>query len=154
MDEGGAEAPARGVNGPDRGSISVMVAITAVSLVAVVGLVLDFGGQLRSTERADALAQEAARVAGQQLDITKLRAGGGYQVDPKQAVSAGRAYLASQHVSGSVDFPRYPDLSEISVTVDTTYPTALLGAVGITSLSVQGHGKATLLHGITEGKTG
>ncbi|QKW22840.1 hypothetical protein HUT16_30450 [Kitasatospora sp. NA04385] len=131
-----------------------MVAITAVSLVAVVGLVLDFGGQLRAVERADAVAQEAARVAGQQLDIDRLRSGGGYQVDPAQATSAARAYLASQGVSGDVDFPKYPDLSEISVTTSTTYRTALLGAVGITSLSVQGHGKATLLHGITEGKTG
>ncbi len=144
----------RCVNCRDRGSISVMVAITAVSLVAVVGLVLDFGGQLRATERADAIAQEAARVAGQQLDIDRLRSGGGYQVDPAQARSAARAYLASQGVSGDVDFPKYPDLSEISVTANSTYRTALLGAVGITSLSVQGHGKATLLHGITEGKTG
>ncbi|ROR37488.1 TadE/TadG family type IV pilus assembly protein [Kitasatospora cineracea] len=143
-----------GVNARDRGSISVMVAITAVSLVAVVGLVLDFGGQLRAVERTDALAQEAARVAGQQLDIARLRAGDGYQVDAEQARSAARAYLAGQGVSGDVSFPEYPDLSEVSVTVTSTYPTALLGLVGITSLSVQGHGKATLLHGITEGTTG
>ncbi|WP_324606772.1 pilus assembly protein TadG-related protein [Kitasatospora phosalacinea] len=151
---GGGNVDARGVNGQDRGSISVMVAITAVSLVAVVGLVLDFGGQLRATERADAIAQEAARVAGQQLDIDRLRSGGGYQVDPGQAESAARAYLASQGVAGRVDFPQYPDLSVISVSVTSTYRTALLGVVGITTLSVQGHGKATLLHGITEGTTG
>ncbi|WP_344554234.1 pilus assembly protein TadG-related protein [Kitasatospora saccharophila] len=151
---GGGNVNARGVNCRDRGSISVMVAITVASLVAVVGLVLDFGGQLRAMERADAVAQEAARAAGQQLDIDRLRAGGGYQVDAARAEAAAQAYLASQHVTGDVDFPKYPDLSEISVTARTTYRTSLLGVVGITTLSVQGHGKATLLHGITEGKTG
>ncbi|KDN81638.1 hypothetical protein KCH_66000 [Kitasatospora cheerisanensis KCTC 2395] len=142
------------VNRRDRGSISVMVAVTAVSLVAVVGLVLDCGGRLRAVERADALAQEAARAGGQQLDIDALRAGQGYRFDRAAAERTATAYLRGHGIKGAIGFPRPEDLQTFSVTVETDYPTALLGLVGITTLPVQGHGKATLVHGITEGKTG
>lgn len=47
----------------DRGGIAVFVAICTVVLLAIAGLVLDGGGKLRATERADALALEAARAA-------------------------------------------------------------------------------------------
>ncbi|RKE22588.1 pilus assembly protein TadG-related protein [Streptomyces sp. TLI_171] len=144
----------RGVNGRDRGSISVMVAITAVSLVVVVGLVLDFGGQLRAMERADALAQEAARIGGQQLDIDRLRAGQGYHFDRQAAEDAARDYLRSRGVNGDITFPDRANTTTFSVACSTNYRTALLGVVNIDSLTVQGHGKATLVHGITEGTTG
>ncbi|MEV4555402.1 hypothetical protein AB0K51_00230 [Kitasatospora sp. NPDC049285] len=135
----------------DRGTISVMVAALAVSLVVLVGLVLDFGGRLRAIERADALAQEAARVGGQQLDVKKLRDGAGYQLDQATADAAARAYLAGR--GGSVEIT-FPDPQTISVTLDTDYSTALLSVVRLTTLPVHGHGKATLVHGITEGSTG
>ncbi|MFJ5229828.1 TadE/TadG family type IV pilus assembly protein [Kitasatospora sp. NPDC088391] len=144
----------RGVNGRDRGSISVMVAITAVSLVAVVGLVLDFGGQLRTMERADALAQEAARIGGQQLDIDRLRAGQGYHFDRAAAEDAARAYLRAHGITGDITFPDGQNTTTFSVDCTTSYRTALLGVVDIDTLPVQGHGKATLVHGITEGTTG
>ncbi|MFJ1751362.1 TadE/TadG family type IV pilus assembly protein [Kitasatospora sp. NPDC088134] len=144
----------RGVNGRDRGSISVMVAITAVSLVAVVGLVLDFGGQLRTMERADALAQEAARIGGQQLDIDRLRAGQGYHFDRAAAEDAARGYLRAHGITGDITFPDSQNTTTFSVDCTTRYRTALLGVVAIDTLTVQGHGKATLVHGITEGTTG
>ncbi|MFG2818217.1 hypothetical protein ACGFX4_02215 [Kitasatospora sp. NPDC048365] len=135
----------------DKGAISVLVAISAASLVVLVGVVLDFGGRLRAIENADARAQEAARFAGQQLDEKALRDGLGYRLVQSTARDAALTYLQRLGLRGNVNFP---DPQTITVTVDTEYRTALLGAVRINTLSVHGHGKATLLHGVTEAENG
>jgi len=137
--------------GSDRGAISTFVAIIAAALVILVGIVLDFGGRLRAIEQTDALAQEAARVAGQQLDEKALRDGDGYQVRREVAADAVAAYLASKGLRGHVDFPA-PDT--VAVNIETTYPTTLLGVVGVTHLPVRGYGRATLVHGVTKAENG
>ncbi|GAA2748201.1 hypothetical protein GCM10010440_47420 [Kitasatospora cinereorecta] len=152
--QGGGAVPvgARMVRrGPDDGAISVLVAITAAALVVLVGVVLDFGGRLRAIEQADARAQEAARVAGQQLDEKALRDGQGYRLRQDVAEQAAAAYLGRYGLTGAVSFP---DPRTVTVTVDTQYRTALLGAVHLTTLPVHGHGKAALVHGVTEAENG
>ncbi|WP_346342020.1 pilus assembly protein TadG-related protein, partial [Streptomyces sp. SID2563] len=52
----------------DRGGIAVYSAIITVALLAVIGITVDGGGKLRATERADAIAMEAARAGGQAID--------------------------------------------------------------------------------------
>ena len=45
----------------DRGSVSLMLAVLGVALIAVVGLVVDAGGAARALARADDAAAAAAR---------------------------------------------------------------------------------------------
>ncbi|WP_371501041.1 hypothetical protein OG871_29795 [Kitasatospora sp. NBC_00374] len=138
-------------DGEDRGAISTFVAITAASLVVLLGIVLDLGGRLRTMEQTDALAQEAARAAGQQLDRRALLEGRGYQVLQAEAEAAANAYLAGHHLTAHVEFP---DPRTVAVRIDSTYDTKLLSLVKIDTLPVHGTGKAVLVHGVTEAENG
>ncbi|MEU1623129.1 pilus assembly protein TadG-related protein [Streptomyces sp. NPDC005722] len=132
----------------DRGGVAVFVAICTVVLLAIAGLVLDGGGKLRATERADALALEAARAGGQALDPAAAVTGAAIRVDPAAAEAAATEYLRQAGVHGTVNVS--PDRSELSVTVDTAYATRFLHVIGIGSMDVTGHGTATLLHGVDQ----
>jgi len=132
----------------DEGGIAVFTAVCVLVLLGIVGLVLDGGGKLRATERADALALEAARAAGQAIDPGAAVSGTAIRVDPEAAQAAAQAYLHHSGINGSVTFSG--DRSDITVTVRETYPTKFLSVVGIGSLPVTGHGSATLLHGVNQ----
>lgn len=136
----------------DEGSVSVFVALCAVGLLVVIGIVIDCGGRLRAVERADALAQEAARAAGQQIDQGAALSGGRLVVDPAAATAAARQYLADNGAHGEAVVAA--DGRTIHVTVDGTYDTALLGVIGIGSMPVHGEGSAALVHGIGEAENG
>ena len=137
-------APGRG--DAEAGTLSIFVAITATMLLMLTGLVLDGGGRLRKIEDADALAQEAARAGGQQIDQAALLQGRGLRLDPTAAEAAAEAYLNRNDLTGTV--VATPTL--VTVTVDTTYPTSLLSLVGLDSLPVHGVGEARLVPGVSE----
>ncbi|MFJ4846582.1 MULTISPECIES: hypothetical protein [unclassified Streptomyces] len=59
---------------------------------AITGLVLGGGGKLSATERADALALEAARAGGQALDPAAAITGMAIRVDPVAARAAAAAW--------------------------------------------------------------
>jgi Flp pilus assembly protein TadG len=130
----------------DRGSIAVFVAIVTIAFLGIIGLVLDGGGKLRATERADSVAMEAARSASQALDPAAAITGTAYRVDPQAAAAAAQAYLHQAGASGTVSISA--DRTTITVTITGTYSTKFLPVVGINSLPVTGHGSATLLHGV------
>ncbi|NUS15636.1 MAG: hypothetical protein HOY69_30295 [Streptomyces sp.] len=132
----------------DDGGIAVYAAIVTVVLLGIIGLVIDGGGKLRATERADSLAMEAARAAGQAVDPAAAITGTAIRVDPEAAQAAAYAYLHHAGVSGKVTIS--PDRTTITVTITETYTTKFLPAVGIGTLPVTGHGSATLLHGVNQ----
>ncbi|WP_052390180.1 hypothetical protein [Streptomyces sp. NRRL B-24484] len=146
--------PPRRRRGPDDGALSVYVAICAAALVVLVGIVLDLGGRLRAIERADARAQEAARVASQQLDVDAVLQGRGYRIVSQEAAErAADDYLQAYNLTGTT---RLVDDHTVEVRTTGTYTSALIGAVlpDFTHLEVHGYGKATLVHGITEAENG
>jgi Flp pilus assembly protein TadG len=132
----------------DDGGIAVFTAIVVIVLLGIVGLVVDGGSKLSATERADALAMEAARAAGQAIDPGAAITGTAIRVDPQAAEAAAYAYLHKAGVSGQVSIS--DDRTQLTVTVTETYETKFLPVVGIDSMSVTGHGTATLLHGVTQ----
>ena len=139
--------------GPDRqvGSVTVFVAITMAGLLVLCGLVADGGVKLRAIQRADAVAAEAARAGGQALDLPAAVDGTQVRVDRLAAVNAATAYLAATRQSGSVTVG--VDGTTLDVTVTTPSPTVFLGLIGIPTLTVTGHGRARLVHGVTGGGT-
>ncbi|MFD9411553.1 pilus assembly protein TadG-related protein [Streptomyces sp. NPDC059989] len=132
----------------DEGGIAVYTAICTIALLGIIGLAIDGGGKLRATERADAVAMEAARAAGQAIDPAAAVTGSAVRVDPEAAQSAAYAYLARAGAQGSVALSA--DRTQLTVTVSGAYPTKFLSIVGIGSMNVRGHGAARLLHGVTE----
>ncbi|KPH98720.1 hypothetical protein OV450_5591 [Actinobacteria bacterium OV450] len=132
----------------DRGGIAVYTAIVTVALLAIIGLAIDGSGKLRATKRADAVAMEAARAAGQAIDPAAAVTGTAVRADPAAAQAAAQAYLARASTQGSAALSA--DGTRLTVTVHDTYPTKFLAIAGIGSMDVTGHGSARLLYGTTQ----
>jgi hypothetical protein len=142
-----------GLTGADRdsGSVTVFMAIAVIGLLVLVGLVADGGAKLRSVQRADAIAAEAARAGGQAIDVATAAGGGVVRLDRQAAVVAATAYLAHVGETGTVRIG--PGDNTLEVTVTATSPTVFLSIIGITQLTVTGHAQAALVHGVTGGGT-
>lgn len=133
----------------EAGSVTVFLVITVTGLLILIGLVADGGAKLRAAQRADQIAAEAARTAGQVIDLPGVVANADIQVDRQGAVAAATAYLATTGQTGVVTIT--PDGTTLRVTVTTTSPTAFLSLIGITQLTVTGQSQVTLVHGVTGG---
>ena len=138
-------------NDRDTGSVTVFMAITMAGLLVLVGLVADGGAKLRAAQRADAIAAEAARTAGQVIDLPTAVSSSEIRVDRQGAVAAANAYLTAAGASGTATVS--PNGQRLKVTVTTSAPTVFLGLIGINTLTVTGHAQVDLVHGVTGGGT-
>jgi Flp pilus assembly protein TadG len=123
--------------------VALLVLVLAVAVLAMIGLSVDGGGKVRALERADNLAAEAARAAGQALQGSQAIQGGPKVIDPQTAVTAAYAYLAAAGVPGTVTV--WPDRQHVTVTVTITYRTVFLSSVGIGTLTATRHATAVLV---------
>lgn len=128
----------------ERGSVTVFLAVAAVGLLALVGLVVDGAAKVRAVQRADRIAAEAARAAGQAVDLTGVLAGDGIHVDRRAAVVAAEAYLDAAGAPGRVDFA--PGGRSVTVTTTATASTVFLGLIGIEHFQVRGSAEVDLVH--------
>lgn len=129
----------------DEGSATVFLSITVLGLLVLIGLVVDGGAKIRGIQRADALAADAARVAGQRIVVPDAITGRDPTLDTGAATAAARAYLTARGVTGTVTTTG----TTVTVTVTDSTPTLFLGLVGIHTLTVTGRASATLVPGIT-----
>ena len=125
----------------ERGSLSVLMAVLVPGLLLIIGLAVDGGAKVQATQRANALADEAARAGGQAIDRSAALAGE-VRVDSAAAVAAAHAYLDRNDVRGTVTVI---DADTLSVTTTITEPTIFLGLIGITTMTVDGSGTADLV---------
>ena len=100
----------------ESGSVSAFVAVIAIGLVMVAGLVYDGGQVLSAQATARDLAANAARAGAQEIDLDSLRADGVAVLDPARAATAAHGYLSASGVNGDVDVVG----ADITVTVRVT----------------------------------
>lgn len=117
----------------DHGGVSLLVLVLVVAVLAMIGLSVDGGGKVRALQRADNLAAEAARAAGQALNGPQAVQGGPKIIDPDAAASAAYAFLTAAGVPGTVTV--WPDRRHVTVTVTITHRTVFLPLVGIDTLT-------------------
>ena len=130
----------------DRGAVTLFVAIAMVGLLALAGLVVDGGAKVRAVQRADRVAAEAARAAGQAIDLGGVLEGSDVRVDRRAALVAAESYLRASGVEGSA---RVVDGgSGIAVTTTTSVPTVFLGLIGVPQFTVRGSAEAALVHSV------
>jgi len=125
----------------DRGSLSILAVVLIPGLLMIIGLAVDGGAKVQATQRANAVADEAARAGGQALDRGEAL-GGGVTLDVAAAVSAAQAYLVAADVSGAV---AVVDGDTLLVTTTVTQDTVLLDLVGINTMTVTGSSTADLV---------
>ncbi|MET8201741.1 pilus assembly protein TadG-related protein [Micromonospora taraxaci] len=112
----------------EHGRVSIFLAVTMIGVLAIIGLSFDGAGQLRTLQRAQNLAAEAARAGGQAIDRATAIEGGPKRIDQKEAVKAVGSYLAVAGTAGhTVSFPQVDGETRIRVTVTITYHRSMLG---------------------------
>ncbi|MGH3157490.1 MAG: pilus assembly protein TadG-related protein [Streptosporangiaceae bacterium] len=130
----------------DRGSLTLMLAVLSVALIALAGLVIDGGAKLAEAENASAVAQEAARAGAGMISRSRAYGAGQFTVDPGQAVAAAQEYLAAAGYRGSATTV---GSASIRVTVHVTEPTRVLSLIGIDTMTATATATATLEAGVT-----
>ncbi|MFI6782546.1 pilus assembly protein TadG-related protein [Micromonospora sp. NPDC050276] len=119
---------ARSAPAGERGRVSIFLAVTMVGVLAIIGLSFDGAGQLRTLQRAQNLAAEAARAGGQAIDRATAIEGGPKRIDEPAARVAVANYLAAVETTNhTVNFPEVDGEILIRVTVSITYHRSMLG---------------------------
>lgn len=127
----------------DAGSASLFLVISMLGLLVLVGLVVDGGVKVRAIGRADALAGEAARSAGQAINAPAAITGRATTVDRRAAVAAAQTFLRTNHVAGTVTVINGGEAIRVQVRISTD--TVFLGLVGIHRMHVSGQATAELV---------
>lgn len=130
----------------DTGSITLMLVVLFVALIAMAGIVIDGGAKLNQAENATAIAQEAARAGAGMVNQGQALSTGSFTVDQAQAIAAAEEYLSSAGYHGSV---APVGTQSIQVTVTVTGPTQVLSIIGIDSMTSTGSATASLVTGVT-----
>ncbi|MEU1813027.1 TadE/TadG family type IV pilus assembly protein [Micromonospora aurantiaca (nom. illeg.)] len=128
----------------DEGRVSIFFAILTPALLALIGLVVDGGAKVPALQRADNIAAEAVRSAGQAIQADKAIAGGDKNIDTAAAAAAVQAYLGE--LDGVTGTRTIDDEQHLIVTV--TYDPILLDLFsGGGGSTVHGTAHATLIVG-------
>ena len=137
----------RRLEGDERGSAMVLVALWLVALVSVAGLVVD-GGMLLAERRALQNVADAAAAAGaMQLDEGRYRASSGSDVvlDGDAARAAAEHYLAAE---AGLAYTVTAGRARVDVDVERRAPTAFLRVIGIDHVSIRARAAAVPRHGV------
>jgi len=129
----------------DEGSITVMMPILAVALIAMTGLVVDGGTALSARGRAADVAQQAARAGANALRHTRPAR---LSVNTAAATLAANRVLVVGGVQGTVTVSG----DTVTVRASVQKHTAILSAVGVNTVQGAASAAATILYGgTTEG---
>ncbi len=127
----------------DAGSVTLFLVISVLGLLVLVGLVVDGGAKIRAIQRADALAGEAARAAGQAINTPAAITGQARTVDRHAALAAAQTFLRTNHVTGTATVVNGGASVQVQVRIST--PTVFLGLIGINHTTVTGQATADLI---------
>jgi Flp pilus assembly protein TadG len=129
--------------------------------LSVAGLAIDAGMLLASRRQLQSVADGAARAGATRLDVPRLRASGGADVelDPHLSVAAASSYL-EQRVGRDLVWQANPTIRvdatprRVHVVIQGTLRTAFLRVVRIDSVPVEASAFADVQYGIRGGAGG
>ncbi|MFC5928611.1 hypothetical protein D6T64_21580 [Cryobacterium melibiosiphilum] len=127
-------------NESERGSASIAFVMIVLTLVVVIGLVVDGAGKIQANERAGQVAASAARAATNSVSGETVLSGA-LALNRDAAQAAALAYVDAAGMTGTVTF----DGEIVNVAVATEYATKFVSLIGITSLPGGGQASAQLI---------
>jgi Flp pilus assembly protein TadG len=104
----------------DQGKVSVYFAIIAPAWLAMPGLLFVGGNRIIALQRADNIAAEAARAAGQAINAPQAIQGGPKEVDPDAARIAAETYIRDAGAK-PVNVEIEDDRQHLAITVEITW---------------------------------
>jgi Flp pilus assembly protein TadG len=132
--------------GGDDGAISVIVVLLAGAMFGLAGLVWDGGRAITARQHAADLAEQAARAGADDLDVTTIRNRGADTIDVPRAVADACHYVQVSAPGSGCTATATGHAVTVHVTTHT--PTALLGLIGVSSLTTHGRATATAVRGV------
>lgn len=133
----------------ERGTVSAVVVVLFVFLLILAGLVVDGGNAVNARQRAIDDAEQAARVAANQISEVALRGGSQVVVDAVAADAAARDYLVHRgYASDQIWVVSTGD--SVEVTVHDTVETQLLSLALIPTFDIEGVASARTAVGIDQ----
>jgi hypothetical protein len=132
-----------------RGALSPAVAILAVMIFTLAGLVIDGGRQLGARSRAVGYAQEAARVGAATIQLNNAEA----KIDTAKAattIAAFCAQVSSNDPAVTSCAPTKLTEEQVDIRVAIDNKTTFLGLIGKTNLKASGIGTAHPEQGVTK----
>lgn len=129
----------------EAGGITVFIALLAVALFALAGLVLDGGRAMTAQQAAQDEAEQAARSGAAALSVSALRTGA-VRIDSQTAVADAVAYMMAAGHPGTATVVG----NAVEVRIQYRVPTDILGMVGIGTLPVSASARAVDVHGVTK----
>jgi hypothetical protein len=131
----------------DAGTVTAFVVCFTLALIAVAGLVIDGGSVLAARQEAFEQADAAARAGAQAVDIGALRRGDPVTLNPSVARRLAEKQLSTAGATGSVEVLG----DTITVTVTRVQGLSILGAFGVSPMTVRASGSAQPEDGLTAG---
>jgi hypothetical protein len=128
------------------GSVSLMLVVAVLALLIAVGLVVDGGQKLRSTQRLDDAAAEAARAAVLSVQPGSTVRGLAPRTDSAAAVRAAQDYLRAAGITGSVQVSD----GWVQVATTSTFTPSFLSLIGLGPQTVTGRADARLARGVDQ----
>jgi Flp pilus assembly protein TadG len=143
------------------GQALVWFTLSLPLFISIAGLAIDGGLLLASRRELQSVADGAARAGATRLDLERLRASGGsdVQLDRPLAVEVARTYL-DERLAAESALQTAPlaqidvDARRVHVLIQATLPTAFLRVVHIDRVPVQASAIADVQFGIRDGAGG
>jgi Flp pilus assembly protein TadG len=136
------------VTGSDRGTVSMFTVLLTPTVFILAGLLFDGGLAIHARQRAYDIAEQAARVAANDIDEQKLRATGTVQINGADACDQALKFLNGAY-AGQINPPQPgdcnldPGLQKFSMTVHLTVESKFLGILpGLATFNMQGTASA------------
>jgi len=129
----------------EEGSFTVFVAVLALALFALCGLVIDGGRAVAAQSAAAGEAEQAARIGAGQISVDAIRSGT-LAIDPRAATSTAESYLRTAGSAGIVTVAG----QTVTVHIESAEPTVILGIIGVKQIAISATASATNLHGVTQ----
>lgn len=128
----------------EEGSIAAMGAVALLSFVAVLTLLYAHGSALVAWSNTREVADNAARIGAQQVDLSETLIGGELNLDPEAADSAVRDYV---NLTESVT------IDDVTITEDTvtvTVSQTVVGQLGVGTRTFKATKSATAIQGVDD----
>ena len=129
----------------ENGGLTVFMAVVAVGLMSLLGLVVDGGRAISEQQTLSMEAEQAARAGAGQLSEKGLR-DSTLNIDPPSAMRSAQEYLARVGVSGTVGIVG----QSVTVKISSKCPSDILGLVGVAGIEVRATSTVTNVHGVAE----
>jgi Flp pilus assembly protein TadG len=132
----------------ESGTVAPLTAVMLLGLLAVAALVVDGGVLFAARRDLQGLADGAARAGAMAIDEGVLRETGAVRLSPTAARDSAARYLEAAGFEGDVRIDA--DMLVVTVDLEETRPTLMMGLLGVRTVTVTAHAVARPRVGIQE----